>query len=84
MDDNWMKIAQMTEEEARAQLEAIHWPEGVIYPKYGSNKGACKMQSKPKSKNKMRPGLYKYKACPHKFTVTMGTIFEDSHIPLNK
>jgi len=32
----------------------------------------------------MRPGLYKCKDCAQKFTVTMDTIFEDSHIPLNK
>ena len=31
-----------------------------------------------------RVGLYKYRECTRKFTVTMGTIFEDSHIPLNK
>ena len=45
-----MKIAQKTEEEARAKLEAIRWPDGVIYPKCSSNKGEWKMQSKPESK----------------------------------
>jgi len=82
--DAWMKIAQITEEEAREQLEAIRWSDGIICPKCGSDKGAWKMQSKSGTKNKMRPGLYKCKACTQKFTVTMGTIFEDSHIPLNK
>jgi transposase-like protein len=82
--NNLMKIAGMTEEEARKMVESIRWPNGVVCPKCGSNKGAYKMQSKPGTKKPMRPGLYKCKACAQKFTVTMGTIFEDSHIPLNK
>jgi len=77
MDANWMKIARMTEEEAREQLEAIRWPDGIVCPKCGSDKGAWKMKTE-------RAGLYKCRACTRKFTVTMGTIFEDSHIPLNK
>ena len=31
-----------------------------------------------------RKGLYKCSGCRRPFTVTMGTIFEDSHIPLHK
>jgi transposase-like protein len=77
MDNQWMKISKMTEEEARAQLEAIRWPNGIICPKCGSHKGAWKMKTE-------RVGLYKCRECTRKFTVTMGTIFEDSHIPLNK
>ena len=30
-----------------------------------------------------RPGLYKCYACKKPFTVRMGTIFEDSHLPLH-
>jgi len=33
---------------------------------------------------KPRQGLYKCSGCRKPFTVTVGTIFEDSHIPLNK
>lgn len=33
---------------------------------------------------KPRQGLWKCKGCRKPFTVTVGTIFEDSHIPLNK
>lgn len=33
---------------------------------------------------KVRKGLYKCAACKKQFTVTVGTIFEDSHIALNK
>lgn len=41
----------------------------------------------PKSeKSKTRPGLYKCKTsgCRKQFTVTVGTLFERSHIPLHK
>ena len=31
-----------------------------------------------------RAGLYKCRACREPFTVTMGTIYERSHIPLHK
>jgi transposase-like protein len=41
---------------------------------------------KPKeaSKSKVRKGVYKCGACRKQFTVTVGTIFEDSHIPISK
>ena len=85
MDADFMKVVQMTEEEAREKLEAIQWPKGmVICPKCGSVKGGYKLTSKPDTKNPVRPGLYKCKDCRQKFTVTMGTVFEDSHIPLHK
>jgi len=84
MNNEFLKIAKMDEQEAREMLESIRWPDGIICPKCGSDKGAYKLQSKPESKHKIRPGVYKCKACRKKFTVTVGTIFEDSHIALNK
>lgn len=84
MNDEFLKIAKMDEPEAREMLESIRWPDGIICPKCGSDKGAYKLQSKPESKHKIRPGVYKCKVCRKKFTVTLGTIFEYSHIPLNK
>jgi|SRR5690242_3257884 len=84
MNNEFMKLAEMTEDEAREMIEKLRWPMGVLCPKCGSFKGAYKLESKPESKNKVRPGVYKCKDCRQKFTVTMGTIFEDSHIPLKK
>ena len=81
---DFLKIAQMTEDESREMIELIRWSNGIVCPKCGSNKGAYKLQSNPESKNKIRPGVYKCKECRKKFTVMVGTIFEDSHIPLNK
>src|SRR4051794_19030398 len=35
-------------------------------------------------RQKQRAGLWKCKGCDEQFTVTIGTIFEGSHVPLNK
>lgn len=68
---------------AREMLENIRWPNGAVCPHCGSIE-AYKLTAKPGSKNPVREGVYKCKACAKQFTVTVGTIFEDSHIPLNK
>jgi len=81
---NLNQIAKLSEDEARELIESIRWPNGIVCPKCGSDKGAYKLESKPETKNKIRPGVYKCKSCRKKFTVMVGTIFEDSHIPLNQ
>lgn len=75
-----------TEEAAISFLEKTLWPDGPACPHCGLIGEAYRLQSKSTtaSKNKMRPGLWKCKDCRKKFTVKMGTIFEDSHIPLRK
>lgn len=68
-------------DKAREYLEALRWPNGVFCPHCGSTKEPMKLQGE-----KCRPGLYKcseYK-CRKQFTVTVGTVFERSRIPLNK
>ena len=72
-----------TEEEARAYLEGLRWPKGPVCPHCDSTE-AYKLTPKPTSKRPARAGLYKCKACRKQFTVTVGTIFEGSHIPLSK
>ena len=42
------------------------------------------LTAKPGSKSPVRPGVYKCKACREQFTVRIGTIFEESKIPLSK
>src|SRR3546814_10059965 len=66
-------------DKAREHLEALHWPEGPICPHCGSVEGIKKLAGKS-----TRPGVYKCNPCRKPFTVTVGTIFEDSKIPLNK
>lgn len=68
---------------AREFLEKMRWPNGPVCPHCDAT-GAYKLTPKRGSKKPVRPGVYKCKACEQQFTVTVNTIFEDSHIPLNK
>lgn len=71
------------DDKARALLESWRWPNGAVCPRCDC-KEAYKIESRKASANKVRPGLYKCKACRKPFTVTVGTIFEDSHVGLGK
>ena len=64
---------------AREYLEALHWPHGPVCPRCGTLDRITKLAGKS-----TRPGVYKCNECVQQFTVTVGTIFEDSKIPLNK
>jgi transposase-like protein len=68
-----------SEEAAREFLEKLRWPDGPICPRCGVIDKIYKLQGKS-----TRPGLYKCGGCRKPFTVTVGTVFEDSHIPLSK
>ena len=70
-------------EKAREFLERLRWPNGPVCPHCGC-KTAYKLTPKPGSKKPVRPGVWKCKDCEQQFTVTVNTIFEDSHIPLHK
>src|ERR1700676_5217083 len=67
------------ETKAREWLEARLWPEGPICPKCGVVGEATLMKGKT-----TRAGLYQCNACREPFTVTVGTLYERSHIPLHK
>ncbi|MGQ0742106.1 MAG: IS1595 family transposase [Alphaproteobacteria bacterium] len=61
---------------AREWLESLLWPEGPVCGHCGTI-GDC-------APIKGREGLYQCNSCRKQFTVTVGTVFERSHIPLNK
>jgi transposase-like protein len=64
--------------EAASYLESIRWPNGPVCPH-------CKeSERQPYPLKSMTRKLYKCAACRKQYTVTVGTIFEGSHIPLNK
>jgi transposase-like protein len=72
-------------EAAREFFEAQRWPEGPVCPHCGVIGNAYKLEPKPSKKGThVRKGVYKCGGCREQYTVTVGTIFEDSHIPLNK
>lgn len=64
---------------AREYLEAKRWPAEVSCAHCGSLEGITKMQGKSH-----RPGLFNCNACRKPFSVTVGTVYERSHIPLHK
>jgi len=75
------KAIYLNEDAAREYLEQKRWPDGAVCPHCGAT-GAYKLQPKAGSKRPVRQGVWKCKACHKQFTVRVGTIFEDSHIPL--
>ena len=68
-------------DKAREHLEAIHWPDGPVCPHCGNfdQERIKKLQGKS-----TRPGVFKCNECRKPFSVTVGTVFERSKIPLNK
>jgi len=74
-------------EKAREFLEAKRWPDGPICPHCGVIGEAYKLTAdleNKKATTHARKGVWKCGGCREQFTVTVGTIMEDSHIPLNK
>ncbi|WP_418025887.1 IS1595 family transposase (plasmid) [Paracoccus sp. TD-10] len=75
---------------AFAHVESIIWPDGPVCPHCGNCGKVYALvgvRSKPSKKNPEgveRYGLKKCAECRKQFTVRIGTIFEESHIPLHK
>lgn len=71
------------EDAARELLEQWRWNGVPACPHCGGT-DPYKLTPKATSKKPGRKGLYKCKACRKQFTVTVGTVFEDSRIPISK
>ncbi len=85
---NLVKLAQeySDEDEARKLLEQLRWPNGPVCPHCkcdGKDKAIYALKPKQGSKTPGRKGLYKCGACRKQFTVTIGTVFEASHIKIS-
>lgn len=71
-------------------VESILWPDGPVCPKCGNCDKHWKLtgvRTKPSKKHPEgieRHGLYKCAECRSQFTVRVGTIFEESKLPLFK
>ncbi len=66
------------EEAAYAYLETRVWPNGPVCPYCGGVERIGKMGGKS-----TRIGMHKCYQCRGKFRVTVGTVFESSHVALN-
>ncbi len=71
------------EDAARNLMQQFRWPDGAECPHCGSD-AVTRLTPKPTSKRPGHKGLLKCRTCRKQFTVTVGTIFEDSHIPLQQ
>ena len=63
---------------AREWLESHIWPDGPVCPHCGSVENT-KLHGKAH-----RPGVHQCNDCRQQFTVTVGTLYERSKIPLSK
>lgn len=67
------------DQKAREYLEALRWPNGAVCPHCGTAKEPYALKGRA-----TRPGVWKCSDCREQFTVTVGTVFERSKIPLSK
>lgn len=67
------------EDAARGYFERLHWPNGPTCPHCGVVNEATALKGEAH-----RAGVYKCRACEEQFSVTVGTVMESSHVPLNK
>lgn len=70
------------EAEARKYLEAQRWPNGAVCPHCGGDERIYPIKANKDAK--VREGLYQCNDCDKTFTVTVGTVFEGSKVPLHK
>lgn len=63
-----------TAEECREALESLRWPNGIKCPR-------CNHDKVSKINNRWQ---YDCNSCHYHFSITSGTIFHDSHLPLTK
>jgi transposase-like protein len=62
------------DQKCRNYLEHLRWPHGVECPNCGSDKVS----------SILKRDQYDCDSCRHQFSVTAGTIFHDTHLPLTK
>jgi transposase-like protein len=70
-----------TEEKCIEHFERIRWPNGLVCVKCGKPRV---MKFKAKGKTGKVRQLYECKDCHYQYSVTAGTVFHDSHLPLTK
>ena len=75
-------VLRWTDKQCRAYLEEIRWPDGPVCP-HCKIPEPYRITRKTRTKNRI-DSLYKCRACRRQFTVTVGTIFEGSKIPIRK
>ena len=72
------EVAKLTEDQARAYLEGLRWPDGPYCPHCGGF-DHTRLNGK-----KHRLGAIQCNDCRQQYTVTVGSVMESSKIPLTK
>jgi len=68
-----------SDESARRHLESIRWPSGPVCPHCGGAERQSRLNGEAH-----RPGVIFCGECREQYTVTVGTVFERSKVPLRK
>lgn len=68
---------------ARELLESLLWPKGAVCG-HCDSKRVFRLKANPKSKSPVREGVWKCGDCRKQFTVTIGTIFHNTKVPISK
>src|ERR1700737_1510794 len=69
-----LNAAYSTQDKCREQLKRLRWPKGVTCPH-------CQSKTISQLFTQQR---YECAKCEYQFSVTVGTVFHDSHLPLEK
>jgi len=82
---NLMTLAKeySNEDKARGLLESLLWPDGPVCPHCKNHTEKPIYELKPAKYSSTRRGVRKCGACRKQFTVTVGGVFESSHIPIS-
>jgi transposase-like protein len=73
-ETDWLGDLERTEVRCRGYLEELRWPEGICCPK-------CDAHSIGSIPSR---GRFYCRPCGHQFSLTSGTVFHRSHLPLWK
>jgi transposase-like protein len=73
-----------TDEKARKHLESVLWKGGIVCPHCQCNDKTKIAERAANPEKKIRAGLLFCSNCQKQFSVTVGTVFESSKIPLRK
>ncbi|MDP8994055.1 MAG: IS1595 family transposase [Pseudomonadota bacterium] len=77
------------EDKAREHLESLRWPQGPFCPHCGSFNAkrlppVRGRKTKANPEGTIRKGVVQCRDCREQYTVTVGTVFESSKVPLHK
>lgn len=75
----FIDVGHLTEDQARAILEGIRWPNGIVCPHCGGLR-CVRIQA---HSEKVRDDVIRCNDCRKQFTVTVGTVMQGSHITLS-